>query len=464
LYKGLDAAAVFCYAVFCYAAPLAIMAVPARSTAAAALVALLLVQLPASVRAEPRWGGGLAARCEWQAKQRGGAGGSCQHIPAAPLGGPPHPGVPNCTEKFFEQVTDHFSFTSHPDVPPTFQQRYFINDQYWRRPSETAASGPIFYYTGNEANVELYVNATGLIWENCAAFNCLIVFAEHRYWGKSLLGGSAHANPADPAPSADLSFLTHEQALADYASLLHALKLELGAADSPVISFGGSYGGMLSYWFRQKYPGSVDGAIAASAPVLAFKGQRHAYASETFWAVVTRDATPAAGSIEECAPGVRAAWKALAAAGATPSGRRALQQQLNLCQPLSPPPPSAAHGSAAQGRQDGEEDEDEEMGLVFDLLWFAIDTMSMGDFPYASNYLTNGGPLLAPFPMRTGCEHFKGLSVNDSEPAAAAAADAAELIVALGRMAGVFNNATKDQACYELPTDDEDDAMWDYLW
>ena len=57
--------------------------------------------------------------------------------------------------------------------------RYFVHDAWWK------PGGPIFFYAGNEANVELYVNNTGLMWESAERFGAALLFAEHRYWGES---------------------------------------------------------------------------------------------------------------------------------------------------------------------------------------------------------------------------------------------------------------------------------------
>ena len=82
--------------------------------------------------------------------------------------------------------------------------------------------------------------------ENAEEHGAMLVFAEHRYYGKSF-----------PTKVKDtLKYLSHEQALADYAKLLLDIKAEYGimANESVTISFGGSYGGKLSAWFRLKYP------------------------------------------------------------------------------------------------------------------------------------------------------------------------------------------------------------------
>jgi len=57
-----------------------------------------------------------------------------------------------------------------------------------------------------------------------------------------------------------IGYLSSEQALADFADYLTYLKESTkGLANSPVIAFGGSYGGMLAAWFRTKYPHICDG-------------------------------------------------------------------------------------------------------------------------------------------------------------------------------------------------------------
>ena len=179
------------------------------------------------------------------------------------------PTTANCSEHFFTQSIDHFSWSAPPTGQFTYQQRYFLNDQFWKKD----ASGCILFYAGNEAPVDLYVNHTGLWWEAAAELNALIVFAEHRYFGKS--------QPFGDASGQYLYAMTHEQALADYAVLIRDLQSNLtGGVTQPVIVGGGSYGGMLAAWARMKYPASFAGAIAASAPILAFVENTPAYDSQ----------------------------------------------------------------------------------------------------------------------------------------------------------------------------------------
>lgn len=123
----------------------------------------------------------------------------------------------------------------------------------------------------------------------------ILVFAEHRYYGKSLpFGDHSWDSPAHSG------YLTSEQALADYAQLLVEV---INKKMRPVVAFGGSYGGMLAAWFRMKYPHLVLGAIAASAPILQFESDCNRFnmiLSSVFTA-----------SHKNCSRNIRQSWDAL---------------------------------------------------------------------------------------------------------------------------------------------------------
>jgi pimeloyl-ACP methyl ester carboxylesterase len=328
-----------------------------------------------------------------------------------------------CEEAWFTQDVDHFGWGSANGS--TWEQRYFLCESNEYRAPSPGVPRPIFFYVGNEANVELYVNATGLMWENAGEMGALMVFAEHRYYGKSWPFGSEQASTT----RAHLRFLTHEQALADYANLITSLKQRLSLVASPVVAFGGSYGGMLAAWFRQKYPHIIVGAVAASAPVLAFGS----WDSSKYWAAVTRDYTPDGGCSATCAQRIRSAWTPLFQMGETAEGLEDMSRLFRMCNPLS---------------------DADEAGQLALMLAMALDTTAMGNFPYPSTYVSDPNSPLPAWPVRSACA---AMDVADPD-------DPISLLSGLRDAASVFYNSSGSLSCLELPDDQSYAGIWDYQW
>ncbi|EDQ86101.1 uncharacterized protein MONBRDRAFT_33933 [Monosiga brevicollis MX1] len=276
--------------------------------------------------------------------------------------------------------------------------------------------------------VHSYVDHTGLMWENAADFKALIVFAEHRFFGQS------QVTPGADGPStSEYPLFSVEQAMADYNHFLFEFKQNRSIEDSPVIVFGGSYGGMLAAWLRIKYPETFLGAVAASAPISGFAGQQPEWDSNTYWQVVTRDATPAAGAPAACADNVRNSFVTLFKTGASESGRAHLSDLFRLCKPL---------GSTS------------DVQALAMWIAYAWDTMAMGDFPYPSNYLTSNGPMLPAYPVTAACQHLATANLTGDA-----------LLQGVLAAASVFTNATANLQCNDVPFDDvEQDGIWDWLF
>ncbi|XP_063238867.1 lysosomal Pro-X carboxypeptidase-like [Bacillus rossius redtenbacheri] len=311
--------------------------------------------------------------------------------------------------KTFDALIDHFSFSSQE----TFPLRYAVNDSYWK-----GDGGPVFFYTGNEGTIELFIENTGFIWEAAPDFNALIVFAEHRYYGKSLpFGNDSFSSPNKTG------YLTSLQAIADFVDLIQFLKANVsGARNSPFIAIGGSYGGMLSAWFKMKYPHIIAGAIASSAPIWQFAGMNPC---NTFAKTVTADFTRES---PECSNSIRRSWKAIDNVTASDEGRSWLSDSWRLCEHL------AGDGAALK----------EWLSEIYE-------DLAMMNFPYAAKFHHS----LPAYPIKAVCSHLTDSSLPDRQ-----------LLDSLFRAVSVYFNHTGDARC--LDTDvahlyaDLGTDGWDY--
>merc|ERR1719329_1177054 len=219
------------------------------------------------------------------------------------------PTAANCTWVRVRQPLSHFAPGAVDGA--SFDQRLCVYDGFWSGGGEGA---PILLYTGNEAPVEVYLGL-GLLWELALDLGALLVWAEHRYFGESM--------PQLDGVRDCLTYLTTEEALADYASLVEKFRVDGAwqwhAPRSPVIAFGASYGGMLASWFRMRYPSHVDGAIAASAPIFGLPQTRPALDGAAVG--ITNAASEMGGAPPACVPNLKAAWVLLHDVSKTEAGR-----------------------------------------------------------------------------------------------------------------------------------------------
>ncbi|OQR67810.1 lysosomal Pro-X carboxypeptidase-like [Tropilaelaps mercedesae] len=161
---------------------------------------------------------------------------------------------------FFNVRVDHFGYSNNH----TFPLRVLYNNEYF----DHSKPGPIFVYTGNEGDIAPFVYNTGLLWDWAKEFGALLVFIEHRYYGKSQPYGRDSLKNLTY-----FGYLTVQQALADFAQVVSEIKRTWpGVENSKVVAFGGSYAGMLAAWLRMKYPWLVDAALTSGAPIRLYQG------------------------------------------------------------------------------------------------------------------------------------------------------------------------------------------------
>ncbi|XP_078176086.1 serine carboxypeptidase S28 family protein [Carex rostrata] len=311
--------------------------------------------------------------------------------------------------RYYTQQVDHFSFIGDTQGDSTFQQRYLLGStDKWARPR-----GPIFFYCGNEGDILWFAENTGFIWEIAPRFNALVVFAEHRYYGESMPYGSKDAAYSG---AKSLAYLTAEQALADYATLLIDLKHNMSSEDSPVVLFGGSYAGMLAAWMRLKYPNIAIGALASSAPILQFDD---IVPADTFYNIVSNDFKRES---ESCFNSIKKSWDVLQAEGNDQNGLLKLTKTFRICDTLN------------------------NTGDLLDWIDSAYSYLAMVDYPCPSDFLM---PLPAN-PIKEVCRHID----DDS--------DGKTLAERIYAGVNVYYNYTGNYTCFDL--DDDPHGMNGWQW
>ncbi|XP_044507540.1 lysosomal Pro-X carboxypeptidase-like [Mangifera indica] len=313
--------------------------------------------------------------------------------------------------KYFTQILDHFNF--NPQSYQTFQQKYLINDSFW---GGATNNSPIFVYTGNEGDINWFAQNTGFMFDIAPHFKALLVFLEHGFYGKSIpFGGDkkiAYSN------SSTLGYLSSTQALADYATLIIDLKKNLSATESPVVVFGGSYGGMLAAWFRLKYPHVAIGALASSAPILSFENIISPY---SFNRIITRDFR---SESENCYKVIKGSWQKIEEKARQHGGLEELRKSFRICKNYI------------------------NVDALESWLSTAYIYTAMTDYPTPSNFLS---PLPA-YPVKQMCKAIDDRTAGN------------DMFAKLYGALNIYYNYSGSSTCFNLDDDSDPHGLGEWSW
>ncbi|CAB3406149.1 unnamed protein product [Caenorhabditis bovis] len=159
------------------------------------------------------------------------------------------------------QPVDHFS-----DGGNTWKQRYQYNSKFYN-----SSVGYVFLMIGGEGSINVtngdkwvrHEAETMMKW--AAEFQAAAFQVEHRFYG------SKDYSPNGDQTPENLKYLTIDQALADLRNFVLEMNKLYFPNDKPIwVTFGGSYPGSLSAWFRETYPELTAGAVSSSSAVHVF--------------------------------------------------------------------------------------------------------------------------------------------------------------------------------------------------
>ena len=167
-------------------------------------------------------------------------------------------GVP--PDQYFQQTLDHFDVLNN--LPGTaWPQRFWVNSSFFDS-NPDKANAPVVFYVEGEGAGSPYSVLGGEHVALAETYGALIVALEHRGYGASI--------PTSDLTTSNMRFITSHQAIADialFATAWLAPTYNLSFATNKLVTFGGSYPGVLSAWARLRLPHIVHTAVSTSSPV-----------------------------------------------------------------------------------------------------------------------------------------------------------------------------------------------------